>query len=687
MKSLCFPAALVTMLLLTFAGCPSSGGNADPPPGNDAKPNVDTTAPAVSIDSLATNQRRPQLTGTVDDAAATVTVNAGTMDLGAAVNDGQGRWTLSCPLDVPDGTYALLAKARDQAGNVAQATGQLVVDATAPRVAVESLTTNDTSPQLSGTVDDPAATVSVTLAGRTYPATNNAGGTWTLAKDTINPPLPAGTYDVTLEAADALGNLAQAVAKAALVIDTTPPGLTAEPLTTNRRRPQLAGTIDDPTATVTAAIGPVALGTAVHSGSGAWTLASTVDVPDGTHTVTVTARDPAGNTAQTTLSLVLDATAPRVTVDSLATADTTPPLSGTIDDPAASIQVMVAGQPYAPALNGKAWTIADDVIAPPLAPGWYDIAVTATDTFGNVGTDTTTRELRVTAAPAIERAILADDNLSMLITFDQPVYTDAAHSVPISLGNLQLVYIRGPDTVASMDMVGLSNADGGPLLGASRVRVAFSLVGGPTLGLSYVGIYIPANTIWNAQGQVAADLGTGHLALHDPRNLLNGYDWGFEKFLDASPNDSWSVVNAVGTTSLLHSGMRSALLADPTPAYGERSITVPNNHNAFQLIAVTPATDYTISAWVYVRPNTVGAPADTGIRLRLLTGRTGAPPQLDGAILTVPVMNTWQQLACTVQTPADSNGHAWVVVQAADINPNDSDVYVDDLRMTLGTTP
>ena len=91
----------------------------------------------------------------------------------------------------------------------------------------------------------------------------------------------------------------------------------------------------------------------------------------------------------------LDA-APVVTVDALSTSDSTPPLTGTVDDPTAVIQVTVDGNTYAATNNGDGtWTLADDTIAPALADGTYDVAVTATDPFSNVGVDGTTDELVV----------------------------------------------------------------------------------------------------------------------------------------------------------------------------------------------------------------------------------------------------------------------------------------------------
>jgi parallel beta-helix repeat protein len=95
-------------------------------------------------------------------------------------------------------------------------------------------------------------------------------------------------------------------------------------------------------------------------------------------------------------NLVIDTTPPVVTVDVLTIYNRTPPLSGTVDDPEAAIVVTVGGSSYEAVNHGDGtWTLADNVIAPPLARGTYDVQVTATDAAGNVGSDGTTDELTV----------------------------------------------------------------------------------------------------------------------------------------------------------------------------------------------------------------------------------------------------------------------------------------------------
>ena len=79
-------------------------------------------------------------------------------------------------------------------------------DNTVPIVTVDALTTADSSPQLTGTVDDDSTTVSVTLDGSSYAASSVTGGVWTLNAGVVNA-LADGVYDVMVSATDSAGNV------------------------------------------------------------------------------------------------------------------------------------------------------------------------------------------------------------------------------------------------------------------------------------------------------------------------------------------------------------------------------------------------------------------------------------------------------------------------------------------------
>lgn len=157
----------------------------------------------------------------------------------SAVNGADDTYTVSVTTGSGDGTLRLdvidddsIISATDStplggagAGNGGFTLGETyAIDKTPPAVSVDFLTTNDTAPPLSGTVDDSAAAISVTVNGQTHPATNQGGGTWTLADDTLSP-LADGTYDVMAEASDAAGNIGSDMSADELTIDATAPAV------------------------------------------------------------------------------------------------------------------------------------------------------------------------------------------------------------------------------------------------------------------------------------------------------------------------------------------------------------------------------------------------------------------------------------------------------------------------------
>ncbi|RZA25525.1 MAG: hypothetical protein EOP10_06600, partial [Proteobacteria bacterium] len=116
----------------------------------------------------------------------------------------------------------------------------LTIDTSAPVVTVTTLTTQDNTPPLSGTVDDTSATLSLVLNGVTYTPTNNANGTWSLA-DNLVTPLAPGVYNVTLNATDPAGNIGTDATTGELTIQvkafvsTWVTGNTAGSVTTNTK--------------------------------------------------------------------------------------------------------------------------------------------------------------------------------------------------------------------------------------------------------------------------------------------------------------------------------------------------------------------------------------------------------------------------------------------------------------------
>ncbi|MEN3479338.1 BapA/Bap/LapF family large adhesin, partial [Acinetobacter baumannii] len=108
-------------------------------------------------------------------------------------------------ISVANGTYTDLA-GNLGTGDVLDGTDGFIVDIIAPVVGFTNVTTNDDTPPLTGTIDDPTATVVVTVDGLNYNATNNGDGTWTLADNTL-PSLIDGPHNVSVTATDPAGNV------------------------------------------------------------------------------------------------------------------------------------------------------------------------------------------------------------------------------------------------------------------------------------------------------------------------------------------------------------------------------------------------------------------------------------------------------------------------------------------------
>ncbi|MEQ1139830.1 Ig-like domain-containing protein, partial [Acinetobacter seifertii] len=362
---------------------------------------VDTTAPnAPVIDPI--NASNP-VTGTAEP-GSTVKVTFPDGSTATVVAGPDGKWTVPNPGDLTDG-QTVTATATDPAGNPSLP-GSAVVDAVAPTVTVTTALTNDSTPALTGTVNDPTAKVVVTVDGVNYPATNNGNGTWTLADNTL-PALTDGPHTITVTATDPAGNVG--ATNAVVTVDTTAPNAPViDPI--NASNP-VTGTAE-PGSTVKVTFPDGSTATVVAGPDGKWTVPNPGDLTDG-QTVTATATDPAGNPSLPG-SAVVDAVAPTVAVTTALTNDSTPALTGTVNDPTAKVVVTVDGVNYPATNNGDGtWTLADNTL-PALTDGPHTVTVTATDPAGNVGTGSAVLTVDTTAPVVALNDVLSNDSTPAL---------------------------------------------------------------------------------------------------------------------------------------------------------------------------------------------------------------------------------------------------------------------------------
>lgn len=271
-------------------------------------------------------------------------------------------------------------------------------------------------------------------AQRFYPP-----GTWSIQ---LSQPLSEGAHNLSAIATDAAGNASNA-GNFTLTIDTTPPvapvissaeGLIGTNLqtlsngsSTKSSNPELSGT-GEPGAKITIYDNGGSIGTVTVQPDGTWTFTPT-SLADGPHKFTATATDVAGNTGipSASFTLTVDNTPPAqpaapIITDDVApvtgvvtngnTNDTTPTFSGTgnVGD---LITLYLAGTPP---LQGTATVGADGTWSftpsAPVAPGSYQVTLTATDPAGNVSQPSNAITLNIDTTPSAPPVIIAaNDNV------------------------------------------------------------------------------------------------------------------------------------------------------------------------------------------------------------------------------------------------------------------------------------
>jgi hypothetical protein len=388
---------------------------------------VDTVAPvAPSIASFSpdsgtvgddiTNVNVLTLTGTAE-ANSTVKVYDGATLLGSATANGTGAWSYTTAA-LSNGAHSLTSTATDVAGNtgVASTALSVTVDTVAPTApAITSdVIVNTNEVAVTGTAEA-NSTVKVydgaTLLGS---ATANGSGAWSYTTAALG----NGTHNLTATAIDVAGNTGVASSVAAITVNTPIPTAPAIASVSNDSGTAGDGITNDNTLTLIGAAianstvnlydSATLLGTALASGSGAWTY-TTAALADGSHSLTAT-DTVAGITsaASSTLAVTIDTTAPVVpaiasfstdsgTVGDHITNDNTPMLTGTAE--ANSTVHIYDGATLlgsATANGSGAWTYTTAA----LTDGAHNLTITDSDAAGNTSAASTALSLTIdTTAP------------------------------------------------------------------------------------------------------------------------------------------------------------------------------------------------------------------------------------------------------------------------------------------------
>lgn len=258
-------------------------------------------------------------------------------------------------------------------------------DLLAPVVGVNggpARSTNDTTPPISGTTDEPGTPLVKVTVGAQVLTTRAGAGAWTLSANA----LAQGPHTVVASVTDPSGNTGTAAQE--LTVDTESPGVTVTGGTraaTSDTTPSISGTTTEPgTPSVIVTIGDQTLTTAASAG--AWTVEAG-SLNETAHGVLASVDDAAGNTGTASQVLTVDVTVPVLTIDggpNRSTSDTSPWTYGTTAEQAGSIvNVSVGGQSLnATVQPGGTWGVS----AQNLSPGTYTVEASITDPALNTGT-------------------------------------------------------------------------------------------------------------------------------------------------------------------------------------------------------------------------------------------------------------------------------------------------------------
>ncbi len=347
-------------------------------------------------------------------------------------------------------------------------------DLTAPLVTIAGgpvRSTNDATPSISGTTDEPGTpVVTVTIGSQTLTGHASAG-VWALSADTLS----AGPHTVVASVTDPSGNTGTATQ--ILTLDPSAPGVTIDggpTRATSDVTPTISGHTDEPgTPAVTVTVGGQTLSTAADV-TGVWTVEAAT-LGEGSYGVVASVTDAATNTGTAGQVLTVDVTVPVLTIDGgpfRTTSDTSPWIYGTTAEQAGSlVQVGLGGQSLTATVKpGGTWGVS----AQALAPGTYTVLASITDAAGNTGTMTQSLQIAV-GAPT---QVVAIDGGPARSTNDTTPTISGSSSAPVNTA--VGVTVAGQSLAATVNAGGLWTVDAATLAEGPYDVVASVTTGGST---------------------------------------------------------------------------------------------------------------------------------------------------------------------------------------------------------------
>ncbi|MGU9932022.1 Ig-like domain-containing protein [Enterobacter asburiae] len=404
---------------------------------------VDATAPTVSIEIVSDNniinaaeaQQDLVINGVTNaEAGQTVTVTLNGVDYTTTVQ-ANGSWSVTVPSadlsGITDGNYTISAAVSDKAGNPASADRDVLVDTTVPQLTINTVSDDDVINSaehaqaliVTGSVTGASAgdVVTVTLNGKSYTATLDASGNWSVGVPAADvTALAAGDYTITAALTDKAGNSNSATH--GVEVNLTAPVLTIDTVSgddviNNAEKTQdltISGTASGLAAgaVVTVMLNGKAYSAQVDN-NGKWTTTVPANevgqLGEALYTVTASATDSVGNNTSTSHTVNVESVLPGVIVNTIAGDDVInaaelaagQTISGKVVNAEAgnTVTVTIGGNSYTATVQSDlTWSVnvPSDVLTA-LGNGDFTVSASVTNGVGNSGTG--------------EREIVIDANL------------------------------------------------------------------------------------------------------------------------------------------------------------------------------------------------------------------------------------------------------------------------------------
>ncbi|KZQ42096.1 type 1 secretion target domain-containng protein [Enterobacter cloacae subsp. dissolvens] len=463
---------------------------------------VDATAPTVSIEIVSDNniinaaeaQQDLVINGVTNaEAGQSVTVTLNGVDYTTTVQT-NGSWIVTVPSadlsSIVDGNYTISAAVSDKAGNPASADRDVLVDTTVPQLTINTVSDDDVINSaehaqaliVTGSVTGAAAgdVVTVTLNGKSYTATLDASGNWSVGVPAADvTALAAGDYTITAALTDKAGNSNSATH--GVEVNLTAPVLTIDTVsgddvinsTEKTQELTITGTATGLTAgaVVTVMLNGKAYSAMVDS-NGKWTTTVPADqvgaLGEALYTVTASATDSVGNSTSTSHTVNVESVLPGVIINTIAGDDVInaaevasgQTINGKVVNAEAgnTVTVTIGGNSYTATVQSDlTWSVnVPESVLSALGNGDLTVSASVTNGVGNSGSGE--RDITIDASlPGLRVDTVAGDDVINTIEHGQNLIVTGS-SDGLTAGTTLTVTVNGKTYPATVLADGTWNA-------------------------------------------------------------------------------------------------------------------------------------------------------------------------------------------------------------------------------------